>query len=373
MNVCVLSMQRVNNFGSLLQAYSLKKILEELGHKVYFIDIEKNDEDNQLINGKVNKFSKEREGESNSILSKISKIDRYTFNRLATKRQNREQNLVFEYFRDNFLEMNKKIDEYDVCVIGSDEVFNCLGNNPWGFTTQLFGNVNNAKKVITYAACCGATEFSSLPIKVMDKIKNSFNNISAFSVRDENTRKFVNSLSDKKVTLNLDPVVVGDFEKEIKEVEERALKKLPNKYCIIYSYHNRIHDKLEIKTIQKFCKQNKLKPITIGAPQFWVKEHVVLDPFEMLVAFKNANFIITDTFHGTIFASKYSKKFATFVRASNKNKLSDLVNRLNVTDNLMENINELEQKFEIINDVQAIRDISNEQNLITKNYLKENL
>ena len=41
MNICILSMQRVNNYGSLLQSYSLKKTIESLGHKVYFIDIKK--------------------------------------------------------------------------------------------------------------------------------------------------------------------------------------------------------------------------------------------------------------------------------------------------------------------------------------------
>ena len=39
--VGILSMQRVQNFGSLLQSYSLKKMLEELGAEVHFIDIKK--------------------------------------------------------------------------------------------------------------------------------------------------------------------------------------------------------------------------------------------------------------------------------------------------------------------------------------------
>ena len=38
--------------------------------------------------------------------------------------------------------------KYDVCVIGADEVFNCMQDSPWRFTTQLYGNVPEAKKVI---------------------------------------------------------------------------------------------------------------------------------------------------------------------------------------------------------------------------------
>ena len=38
-------MQRVGNFGSLLQSYALKVLLESLGHEVHFIDIEERSED----------------------------------------------------------------------------------------------------------------------------------------------------------------------------------------------------------------------------------------------------------------------------------------------------------------------------------------
>ena len=34
----ILSMQRIKNYGSFLQAYALKKIIESQGHKVEFVD-----------------------------------------------------------------------------------------------------------------------------------------------------------------------------------------------------------------------------------------------------------------------------------------------------------------------------------------------
>ena len=45
MDICILSMQKVNNMGSLLQSYALKKMLEEMGHNVFFLDIKKIDAD----------------------------------------------------------------------------------------------------------------------------------------------------------------------------------------------------------------------------------------------------------------------------------------------------------------------------------------
>ena len=65
--VCILSMQMVRNIGSCLQAYALSKIVKELGHEVYFIDIEKREEDNRLLNENKNSFDYETDN-SNSIL-----------------------------------------------------------------------------------------------------------------------------------------------------------------------------------------------------------------------------------------------------------------------------------------------------------------
>lgn len=45
MKVYILSMQQVNNYGSVLQAYSLKKMIESLGNEVRFLAIEKGTDD----------------------------------------------------------------------------------------------------------------------------------------------------------------------------------------------------------------------------------------------------------------------------------------------------------------------------------------
>lgn len=372
MKICILSMQRVNNLGSLLQAYSLKKILEEMGHTVFFIDIEK--DKNNIIKITKNDFKEERE-ESEGLFSKIKKIDKYALNRINIKRKAEVQDEKFEEFRRNVLnivgdENNKK---YDLCIIGSDEVFNCLTDSKWGFTTQLFGNVKQANKVITYAASCGATKYELLPLEIKDKIRQVFSeHISAFSVRDENTKKFVENLSDKNVTINLDPVVVGNFQHELERINNLD-KKLPKRYCIVYSYYNRIHNRDEINAIKKFCKEGKMDIVAVGAPQMWIKKYLVLEPFEMLKVFQNAEFVITDTFHGTIFASKYSKRFSTIIRESNKNKLSDLLIRLNKSQHKVEKISDIYKIYNIQNDIAETNNIEKKEFLRTKQYLNDNI
>lgn len=371
MKVCILSMQRVANFGSLLQSYSLKKTVESLGHEVSFIDIERRDLDDVLLNGSRQKFAEEHEARG-SVISKLKKIDKYAINRLHIKKRAKMQSRCFEKFRTNELGIDNESNDrkYDVCIIGSDEVFNCLADTPWGFTSQLFGDVHQADKVITYAASCGATTYDILPEPARDRIKQAFENVSAFSVRDENTVNFVKCMTDKQISVNYDPVIMKNFDEEMAKC---SLPKQLKNYCIVYSYYNRIHDEKEIKAIVKFCKKHKLELVSVGAPQMWIRNHLVLNPFETLLAFKQADFVITDTFHGTIFSAKYSKRFATITRASNKNKLLDLISRLGVEQHLIDDMEHLEKAYLCNDFVDRIKGIQEEARTSAIEYLKKNI
>ena len=365
-------MQRVNNFGSLLQSYALKKFLENLGHKVSFIDIDPDENDMKLMEGYCENFSSESI-KSNRILRKIKKLDRYTINRIRIKILNSSQDIKFKEFQHRVLKLSEKnnTEKYDLCIIGSDEVFNCNAASPWGFTSQLFGNIKQSDKVITYAASCGSTKYDNVPKKALGKIKDTFKGVYGFSVRDKNTYNFVNKLTDNKVNINLDPVIIGDFSKEI-EYAEKELD-LPDKFCIVYSYYNRVNSPDEIKAIKSFCKKHGLKIVTIGAPQMWIKDHWVLTPFEALAAFKYADFVYTDTFHGTIFSAKYTKKFAVMTRNSNENKLLDLIDRLNLTEHLISDHNELERIYNITKNQEEIDLISEQAKNNALNYFNKYL
>lgn len=367
MKICILSMQRVPNFGSVLQSYALKKILTNMGHEVKFLDIEYREEDDNLMKGHRLDYSSECA--KGGVLAKIKKIDRYAFNRIRIKKKSNQQDLVFDEFLKEELGVAKKEEKFDWCIIGSDEVFNCANDAPWGFTTQLFGNVIQAENVATYAASCGATTVDILPELVCKEIKKAFDNILYFSVRDENTEKFVKALTNKKVEKHLDPVIIGNFDNEMDKNKD-IIKNLPQRYCIVYSYYNRINDKKEISVIKEFCKKNSMEIITIGAPQMWISKHMVLTPFETLVAFEKADFVVTDTFHGTIFSAKYAKKFITKSRPSNVNKMSALVKNLHIEDHYAEDFSEIENIYKIEKNQKEIEDIISREKAKSLAYLE---
>ena len=373
MKICILSMQRVLNYGSLLQAYSLKKMLEGLGHQVSFIDIEPNEEENSKRRA-VMSFDEGVKTAGKNIIYRFFQQDAYPHYALKKIKAKRAVSDIQLSFANDVLELNDadNAKKYDLCVIGSDEVFNCLNNASWGFTSQLFGNVRQADKVITYAASCGFTKIEGISDEMSEIIRKAFDRVDAFSVRDENTAQFVKALSDKEVTYSLDPVAVGNFDAEI-EAHSECLKRLPKKYCIIYAYHGRISSKEEIDAILKLCKEKDLTPISIGGAQRWVHHHPALSPFEVLCAFKNAEFVVTDTFHGAIFSAKYAKRFAVLVRGSNNNKLSDLLSRLKIEDHKALTCDMISKLYDLEDDKSVMRKIEAEQYRRSIEYLEKNI
>ena len=303
----------------------------------------------------------------------MKKIDCYILNRLNAKVAIRKQFKFFEDFRYQELNIREATQNtnYDLCIIGSDEVFNCMSNSIWGFTSQLFGNVRQAKNVITYAASCGATDVSQLPDGVANKIKDAFGRVSGFSVRDLNTKYFVSELVGKESDIHLDPVLVGNFDNEIQNVEMPNNMERP--YCVVYSYPNRINKVSEINSIKKFCKTRGLRLVSLGAQQFWIRNHIACTPFQLLKVFANAEFVITDTFHGTIFSAKYAKKFAVIVRESNRNKLQDLINRIGIEKHLIDDINKLDNFYSLEGSVERIEKIEKQERCRSIDYLKKHV
>lgn len=371
MKICILTVHHVPNMGSLLQSYGLKSLLEDCGHKVSFLNIEPNADDDRLLGRRECYFLSEME--KKGVLAKIKKLDKYWINRIRIKLANNRQNQIFDSFRSSILGIDGKANAqfFDCCVIGSDEVLNCLAGESWGFTSQLFGNVRQAAKVITYAASCGSTKYEDVPEAVRERIRDVFQGVSAFSVRDANTMEFVSRLSEKSVQIHFDPVIVGNFEREISTA--RLPQNMPSRYCIVYSYYNRIHNKNEIQGIVQFCAKHDMEIVAIGAPQMWIKKYLVLTPFEALKAFQNAEFVVTDTFHGTIFSAKYAKRFATIIRQSNENKLRDLISRLHLEGHVINSIDGLEDAFSIKNDPERMTGLAETEREKTIRYFTERL
>ncbi len=358
MKVGIMSMYRIANYGSFMQAYGLKKLITELGHKVKFVDYRVGD---PLITDET-MLKTMHEGNFKFAV-------RYSLKKLLRKPM---------YFSDLYRVMllrlgitetmhyNRKV---DVLVVGSDEVFNCLQANPdVGYSPELFGKDSRAEKLITYAASFGSTTIHGLVESGKhDEVMGYLSKFSAVSVRDENSLEIAEEMGLNKVTLNLDPVLMYDFTSEIKE------KKDISDYILVYSYAGRMKDEEEIKAIREFAKKHNKKIVTVGFHQDWSDIKLEANPFELLGYFKNAEYVVTDTFHGTIFSIITKQRFATIVRDSNKQKLVHLLEKLELSHRIAHEMSMLEDILEEKIDYTKTNEIINLERKRTIGYLSNEI
>lgn len=359
MKIAILSMQRVKNYGSVLQAYSLKKIIENItGETVDFIDPKYDDIYPAVM--PIIDADDYKGGELYSI-NKVLYFVRKIRNHYVDKKFCRE----IEKFQARELLLNESCNSntYDIVVEGSDEVFKCTRK----VYRDLYGCNKNGNKLITYAASCGSADIAGISSSYIDNLRNDMKNFSAISVRDDHTKEYIAQLYDGEISMHMDPVLMGDLN-QLKhgDVNEKD-------YMIVYAYANRIRSKEEVEKIKAFAKKHGLQTIAVGAPQAWCDKYIAESPFRTLDYFNHAKFIVTDTFHGTIFSVINHANFVSIIRKTNRNKMSALLEQLGLTGRILNSMDELEAKFSEDINYQQVDEVISAQRERTYAYLKEQL
>lgn len=369
LSVGIMSMQRIINYGSFLQAYALKAMLEEQGHDVQFVDyhvgvplVKKPSSQHRGIIGKVRK-GVEALGYDAPLRQKLQ------FIRYKKEFASRYHNIL------GLTQESIYTPELDVLIIGSDEVFNCVQANPnVGYSPELFGANNRAKRLITYAASFGNTTIEKLQqYGKANEVGNLLKKFDTISVRDSNTEQIVNALSGKTVEQHFDPVLAYDC---LGKCERIPKIKVKEKYLILYAYSGRISQK-ESEWISAYAKKKGLKIYAIGGVQKCADRYIDCSPFEVISYFMNAEEVITDTFHGTIFSVITKRQFATIVRKStgdsygNEEKITDLLIRLGLEDRCVYHMDEIPELLNKDIEYKSIEGVIEQARADAQKYLSE--
>ena len=364
--VGILSMQRIANYGSFLQAYGLKHILEDLGCEVQFVDYH------------PGKTLIPADG-GTGIKRKISKVlEEFKYNAPL------KEKIKFIKYKKNYAknyypylgidgEMNYS-PELDVLVIGSDEVFNCVQNNTnVGFAPELFGANNNAKKVITYAASFGNTTVEKLKKYGVDKeVASYLSGIDSISVRDANSGNVVKELTGKETVYNLDPVLAYDFIGKCTDIPTDVPEK---DYMILYGYAGRFSEE-ECKKIRSFANKKGLKIFCIGGVQDACDKFIDCNPFQVIAYFQHADCVVTDTFHGTILSVITHRQFASVVRSAgygNAEKMTDLLGRLSLSNRIVDDLDKVGDKVDEFIDYKKVDEVIRLERNRSYKFLEEEL
>lgn len=352
----ILSMQRVVNFGSVLQAYSLKQMIQEIGaDNVTFVEI-----DRSRSCASKKSISDSLDYESPAVLPTgiIQRAKRWIIARLSAYNKK-----MIRSFMRKVLGLDETCSRasYTHVVIGSDEVFNHYGES---VCLQLHGEVDHAEHVISYAASCGNASAEDIEETDWNQVRAALGKIERISVRDNATADYVKKLTGRNVLHHLDPVLVGNL------CDRRHHPVFLKKYLVVYAYGYRIRTMEEIGAIQQFTRQNGLKSVALGGSQFWVDLYLPTSPFRLLDYFYYADYVVTDTFHGVIFSIINRKNFVVIVRKTNYAKISGLLNDLGLEDRQVHSMEALEKVLKQEIDYDSVYAILSEEKKRSWEYLK---
>ena len=196
------------------------------------------------------------------------------------------------------LDNPEMMEDYDVVVVGSDEVWNL--NHPWyGRHPLFYGDGIKATRLISYAASFGNYPAAwGLEVEWAEKLRN----FDAISVRDFNSQLIVKNALGFEPPMVLDPCLQFPV-----HPDERDLTHLPQKYLAVYG-HN--FSDFFIREIKHFAINNNLPLISIGYCNDWADEQwLTADPHDFAHFITNAAAVATNFFHGCVFSLHNAKPF----------------------------------------------------------------
>lgn len=355
MKIAIITQPLRTNYGGILQNYALHTILKRMGHKPttlqrdefrkpvfyrYFLIIIK-----RLLLRVIGKYknpifyeSKYKEDYKVFTQHTLSFVKRYI------------DTITVDYSNPSLSES-----DYGAYVVGSDQVWRPSYNNIY-FTFLYFAKGWNVKRC-AYAASFGTDEWE-YSSEETERCKYFACFFDAISVREESGIL----LCKKYLHVNAEHVLDPTFLLEIKDYEYLIdnASTTPSEGQIFIHFLDKSSDK--IKLVDKIAKANKWKSFEVNSK---VDEHELNSPIEQRIqppveqwlrAFKEAKYVVTDSFHATAFSIIFNKPFIVYVnkgrgaaRFYSLLKLFGLENRLVYNSNEFDNYSINKIDYEQIN------------------------
>ena len=382
--VAIVSCYFKKNYGSMLQAYETQKFLDNEGIDNDTINI---DENIDFKKGKSN-FYKSQILNFSFIKSKLGmiklKADKKINKKLGNNLNIRDKE--FEKFKDKFKltkpyhtykEITDDCEKYSSVVVGSDQLW--LPVNVVADYYTLNWVPDNVNKV-SYATSFG---ISVIPEKYKEKYSAFLKRINYISVREQNACKLVEDLAGRKAELVCDPTLLLNKEEWMEIQQEKSI--IDGDYILCYFLgknieHRKFAERLKEKTGYKIVSLNHSDEYVKYSDKFADETPYNVGPGEFVNLIRNAKYVCTDSFHGTVFSLINNIDFFTFERFSTKNSkvstnsriysLLDLVGLQNRLLKGNENVEDvIKQKIDFENVNNKIDNFRNS----SKNFLRRSL
>ena len=300
--VAILTTHRANNFGAVLQAYSLVMACRELGADAELLDWRHPDFERAFHRGwKMHR----------NPIPAIKYLWWHWTRETSARR-------AFDDFRRK-IPMSRPICSraalesmgaaYDSYVVGSDQVWNPR-LSAWDatkFDRSLLLDFVRDKPKNAYAASIGVKEIT--PETIVPEFKSAWQSFDHISMREEAGAEFVEKTIGKKVPTVLDPVLLHDADWWMKNTDEIALPSEP--YLLIYNVQQwRKDSDWLVEQAYEYAWKNNLKVVKLLVPGQrvkWSKDTVSVGPNEFVRYIAGANAVFANSFHASAFSVIFRK------------------------------------------------------------------
>ena len=210
----------------------------------------------------------------------------------------------------------------DVVVVGSDEVWNF--RHPWYAACPLFfGEGLRAERVVSYAASFGCHDAAE---RLGEPWAGRLRRFSALSVRDDNSRRLIQEGLGLEPALTLDPCLqFADVCRGTAETDTRL--------AVVYGHG---FSPGVVAATRRWAAARKVRLVSVGYRNDWADEQrldACPEEFSRLIGCARA--VVTNFFHGCVFAMLNEKPFACDVTPYRWQKVSSLLRQLGVDDRLL--------------------------------------
>lgn len=327
MRIGIITFHCSYNFGSALQAWALKRVLEERGHQVSVIDYRGKDYDQyRLI----------RADSPRSLLSSA-----------VFFASNRRRRSSFESFISGQLNLTKRYgvnDEermalelpalFDCFVCGSDQIWNldCTEGPVGPYFLNFAGNARR----VAYAASLSHLSFDNRYFgpEERDRIAGWLKRFSAVSVREASTAPIYQPLCSQRIETCLDPTLLlnavdyGEIVAPVSEARETLFVYMLERNDGLIRYAGSLARKMGLSV--SYVSKRRLD---FGVP---ARNFYGIGPSEFLGIIQGCSAVVTNSFHATVFSLLFGVPFQTFATNKSGSRMKELLVALDAEDNLID-------------------------------------
>lgn len=314
MKIAIATLHCTDNPGSSLQAFALEQFLLNHGYDATILDYRPR---YLLNNGRpLRAFAKK------ILMYKAAKIKRKSYAAFEIGYL-KLTNKTFKTYK----QLCKDVPDADWYITGSDQVWNCsykCGKDP----TFYLNFVKKGKK-LAYAVSLGREQ---VPEEDLEFIRPYISDFSAISVREKSACGALGKIYSGNVEYVCDPTLL--MERNV--YDKMAIEPREGDYCVVYLAEKSelldevvawVRGKYGLKIIQLTGAENQCK---------YDKKMFSVGPREWLGYIKNASFIISGSFHATVFSTIYHRDFVVLLPKKNQARIREFLTKAGMPEKIVE-------------------------------------